>query len=108
MLAIFLPAEELDARISGLAGVEPRKSPWPNQRAYVVAGREFAHFHGRTEIDIRLTRGMQARHRERLRGDPRVGFRGGRSEWVTFALQEAEDVSVAFELIQLAWEANRE
>ncbi len=100
-------AELLDARITGLRDVSPRKSRWSDRKAYEVAGREFVHFHGPTEVDIRLTTQLQSHHKERLRGDVRVGFRRNRSEWITFSFRSSEDVEPALDWIRLARDANR-
>lgn len=83
------------------------KSRWSDRTAYSVSGREFIHFHDPQEVDIRLTMVFQSQHGERLRADPRVGFRRNRSEWVTFSLQSAEDAEDALEWIRLARDANR-
>ena len=102
------PADQLDLKVAVLRGVTRGTSRWSDRVAYSVAGREFVHFHGLTEVDIRLTTQLQSRHKERLRGDARVGFRRNRSEWITFSLRSFEDVEAALEWIRLARDANRD
>ena len=102
------PADQLDPQVAVLSGVTQGTSRWSDRTAYSVAGREFVHFHGPTEVDIRLTTHLQSQHKERLRGDGRVGFRRSRSEWITFSLRSAEDVGAALGWIRLARDANRE
>lgn len=101
------PADELGAKITALPEVTQGKSRWSDWSAFSVAGREFVHFHGPHEVDIRLTTRLQSLHRARLREDARVGFRRNRSEWVTFSLQSAEDIEAALAWIRLARDANR-
>lgn len=101
------PSDNLDAKITALGDVTKGRSRWSNRNAYAVAGREFVHFHGPDEVDIRLTTGVQSQHKEGLRADPRIGFRRGRSEWITFSLRSVDDVDAALEWIRLARDANR-
>lgn len=100
-------ADDLDGEITALEGVIKGKSRWSDRTAYTVAGREFVHFHGPDEMDIRLTTQLQSQHKGRLQADSRVGFRRNRSEWITFALRSAEDAGDALEWIRLARDANR-
>ena len=107
-MAGFDPLKPLDSKILSLTGVQRRKSRWGNHPAYFVDDREFVHFHSRREIDIRLTRRFQRLDGDKLRRDPRIGFRKGNSEWITFAVRTREDLEVALQLIKLACEGNRE
>ncbi len=96
----------LDDSISSLPGVERKESRWGLETAYFVEGKEFAHFHAENEIDVRLTKTLQKKLRRRLSTDPRVKFRPRPSEWVVIILSARKDADFAFELIQLAREAN--
>lgn len=100
-------AQQLEARIRSLPGVEEKKSRWMNKKAYYVGSREFAHFHNNREIDVRLTRKLQTEHADRIRNDSRVKFRDRPSEWIALSLSRTEDVNYAFEMVKLALEANR-
>jgi hypothetical protein len=102
------PVDQLDLKVAVLRGVTRGTSRWSDRVAYSVAGREFVHLHGPTEVDIRLTTQIQSQHRKRLRGDARVGFRRNRSGWITFSLRSAEDAEAALEWIRLARDANRD
>jgi hypothetical protein len=99
--------ESLERRILGLSGVEKGKSRFGPRAAYRIEGREFVHLHGPRELDLRLTRAAIRELRETLRGDPRVGFRSGPSDWVSIAVAEARDVEFAFALVEEAWRANQ-
>ena len=101
------PRKLLKSKILSLAGVERRESRWGKDPAYFVDGREFVHFHGRRELDIRLTKRLQGIGRSRLQQDSRIGFRKGRSEWITFTVGAEGDLEFALSLIKLAWEGNR-
>ena len=101
------PVEQLDEKITGLRDVSRRKSRWSGRNAYAVSGREFVHFHGPAEVDIRLTARLQSQQKEALRAETRVGLRRNRSEWITFSFRSPEDVEAALDWIRLARDANR-
>lgn len=44
------------AELAGIEGFEARASPVAGGMAFFFRGREFAHFHHDTELDLRLTR----------------------------------------------------
>lgn len=52
--------------ITRFRGVREGSSRFGSRVAFYRGPREFAHFHGRSEIDIRLTAEGVARHRRRL------------------------------------------
>jgi hypothetical protein len=99
------PMELVERRFLALEGVRKGRSRFGNRVAYLLGTRELAHVHGPAELDLRLTRGIIRDRREQLREDPRVGFRPGRSDWLTVALRTTEDVGFAFELFEDAWRA---
>ncbi len=99
--------ETLDVKIRALPSVQTTKSRWGHETAYVVGDREFAHFHGKNEIDVRLTRAVQSKMRVQLKEDPRVKLRPGYSDWITIALARDEDLDFAFELVKQARNSNR-
>jgi hypothetical protein len=88
-------------------GVEIGKSRFGGLEAFFVEGREFAHFHGPNELDIRLTRRVQRVQRAQpsLLEDERVGFRERPSDWVTYRFENSEDCKCAEALLRLAWQA---
>jgi hypothetical protein len=92
--------------ILSLPGVVRKGSRWRHNSAYIVAGREFAHFHSPGEIDVRVTKTVLKASREGLSEDPRVKFRPGPSDWVTVTLARKEDVEFVFTVVERAWRAN--
>ncbi len=91
------------ARIAALAGAEegPSKFGGGTAGAFSLHGREFAHFHGETALDVRLPRAEQ----KALRGDPRVVFRKSSSDWVEVLFPTRADEDFAFGLVEKAWRA---
>lgn len=90
-----------------MPGVRAGRSRWRGRVAYLLDEREVAHFHGSNEIDLRLTRDMIRERRAALRGDPRVGFRRGSSDWLTVKLRAPEDVEFVFDLFEELWRASQ-
>jgi hypothetical protein len=84
------PVERLCAALSAFPGVDTTRSRFGSgQRlAWRIAGREFAHLHSETLIDLRLPRAVQAR----LRSDARAHFRAGASQWLELEFQCQRDV----------------
>ena len=66
--------------------------------AWSIAGREFAHLHSASLIDLRLPRSLQAK----LRSDLRAHFRTGRSEWLEFEFRSPADIPKIAELAREA------
>ena len=85
------PSAALCVAISAIPGVEVAKSRFGSgsHPAWRVAGREFAHLHSASRIDLRLPRSLQVK----LRADPRAHFRTGRSEWLELEFHSSTDVS---------------
>ncbi len=99
-------ADLLDERIQSLPQVDKRKSKWSSNDAYSIKGREFVHFHGSNKIDIRLTKKLQKKFADMIKGDARVESRIRPSEWVMLTLLKTNDVEFAYHLIRLAHMAN--
>jgi hypothetical protein len=104
-MVVKKPALRLDSKISSLPGVLQTRSRWKHGIAYVVAGKEFAHFHGPNEIDVRLTKAVQREIGQSLK-DQRVKLRPRPSEWITISVRKEEDVAFALLMIKQAWRAN--
>ncbi len=82
--------DELVAALSKIPGVESGRSRIGSgtNRAWRIAGYEFAHLHSPSLIDLRLPRPLQAE----LRSDPRAHFRTGRSQWIELEFHSRTDV----------------
>ena len=95
--------DEWGAALSKVPGVESGSSRIgsSNNRAWRIAGREFAHLHSPSLIDLRLPRPLQAE----LRSDPRAHFRTGRSEWIELEFHSRTDVMAIAALAVKAAEA---
>jgi len=93
-------ADELSAGLSALPGVSHAPSRVGSDRnpAWFVAGREFAHLHSASVLDLRLPSPLQAR----LRNDPRAHFRRHSSAWLELEFHSAGDVA---DLLALARKA---
>ena len=94
------PNELLRTGLSALPGVELTRSRFGSGKnlAWRIEGREFAHLHSDTLLDLRLPRATQSR----LRGDSRARFRAARSLWLELEFHTEQDVS---DLLALAQEA---
>lgn len=94
------PTEELSVALAAIPGVEATRSRFGsgNRPAWRVGGREFAHLHSATLLDLRLPRTVQSR----LRADPRAHFRRRASQWVELEFRSEQDVD---DLAALAREA---
>jgi hypothetical protein len=100
-------SEKLNSKILSLPGVVKKRSKYGSKgEAYYIDVREFAHFHSESEIDLRLTRKYQKIHRNLL-GDERVISRQSPSDWIAVTFKTHDDVNYVFELLKLAWDANR-
>jgi hypothetical protein len=90
--------------LDAIAGVVPGKSRFGSKRkAWSIDGREFAHLHSATVLDLRLPHKLQAA----LRGDRRARFRMSASEWVELQFRSATDVAEIAALAAKAARANR-
>jgi hypothetical protein len=72
-------------------------------RAWTIDGREFAHLHSESLLDLRLPRAAQ----RALRGDARARFRAAASEWVELEFHSESDVARIAALAAVAVRANR-
>lgn len=83
--------QKLCAALADMAGVELMGSHFGSggNPAWRAGGREFAHLHSDTLLDLRLPSAVQSR----LRGDARAHFRAGRSHWVEVEFHSAQDVA---------------
>ena len=100
-------AKLLDSMVSALPGVESSKSRWTNRDAYYAGSRECVHFHSGNKVDIRLTKQLQRKYANVVKGDPRVKFRPRASEWIEVKCSSKKDVEFALSLAKLALSANR-
>jgi hypothetical protein len=93
-------SEQLRAGLSALPGVAqaPSRVGSEHNPAWFVAGREFAHLHSTSLLDLRLPPPLQAR----LRNDPRAHFRRHSSAWLELEFHTIQDVA---DLLTLARQA---
>jgi hypothetical protein len=94
------PQEQVRRALSVLPEVEQLPSRFGSRRnaAWSAGGREFAHLHSETLLDLRLPRSVQAS----LRSDPNARFRASPSEWLEFEFHTPEDVARLSELAAIA------
>jgi hypothetical protein len=94
------PVDELCSALSKLSDVTVARSRFGARRdpAWRIDGREFAHLHSESVLDLRLPRAIQAK----LRGDPRARFRARPSEWLEFEFRTSRDVVDLLVLVQEA------
>jgi hypothetical protein len=91
------------ADVAGAALGDGAFSPGP---AIWVGQREVAHFDGPDHLDVRLTRGVIRARRPELRGDDRVEFRPGTSDWVRIRAASQSELDRALEFVRDAVAAN--
>lgn len=93
--------------LSGLPGVEVRRSQFGDVPALWVDGREFIHLDRDGSVDVRLTR-AEIRRRDDLGEDERVYFRRSSSaDWIHVFARADEDVPFLVELARAAVHANQ-
>jgi hypothetical protein len=90
---------ELIDKLRALPDVEEAPSQFHGEPAFWIDGREFVHFHGQDEIEIRLTRRLITRL-----DDERVWQRTRTSDWVGTRTEYGE---LVLDLARKALEANR-
>jgi len=98
--------QELEKRLLELPGVELRPSRYGHGPSFVTGGREIAHFHGETRMDVRLTK-----EEIRLRAaegtlDRRIHTRGPSAEWVEIHVDTEREIAFAVALVEDAVRAN--
>ena len=99
------PVERLRVSLLALPGVVEAKSRFGSRGnlAWRIGGREFAHLHSSSLLDLRLPRAAQAR----LRKDPRARFRRHASAWLEFEFRTAQDVADVLALARQAAAATK-
>jgi hypothetical protein len=99
-VAAVTPVVRLCAELSAIPGVATGRSRFGTGHtpAWRVCGREFAHLHSETLLDLRLPRAAQLRPR----ANPRAHFRAGASQWLEMESHSEHDVS---EILVFAKEA---
>jgi hypothetical protein len=95
----------LCAALSAISDVEIGRSRFGSRSnpAWRIAGREFAHLHSASLVDLRVPRTLQAK----LRSDSRAHFRTGKSEWVELEFHSQTDVAAIAALAEEAAAAAR-
>jgi hypothetical protein len=98
--------EELERRLFALPDLERRPSRYGHSMSYFVGGREIAHFHGDTRMDLRLTKEGIRRLKSEQALDHRVRTRGSSAEWAEVHVAELTDIPYALSLVEEAIRAN--
>jgi hypothetical protein len=97
---------ELERRLSSLPDLERRPSRYGDSLSYFVGGREIAHFHGDSRMDVRLTREEIRRLKSEQALDHRVRTRGPSADWAEVHVTELKDIPYAISLVEEAIRAN--
>ncbi len=97
----------LQRELQRLRLLEGRRSRWSEAWSYQLRGREILHFHGDSEIDLRLTHAVIRSERERLASDARIGLGRRERDWVTVRFEATADMPFVLELVRLAIRANQ-
>jgi len=97
---------ELERKLSSLLDLEKRPSRFGDSLSYVVGGREIAHFHGDSRMDVRLTREEIRRLKTEQALDHRVRTRGPSADWAEVHVTNAKDIPYAVSLVEEAIRAN--
>ena len=98
--------QELERRLSEIPGVVPKTSRYAHGLSFFTGGREIAHFHGETRMDVRLTKEEICRRKSEGTLDPRMKTRGPSAEWVEVHVVEVEDIPFAVSIVEDAVRAN--
>ncbi|MDE1821695.1 MAG: DUF5519 family protein [Euryarchaeota archaeon] len=98
--------EDLERRLCALADLSRRPSRYGDSHSYFVGGREIAHFHGDSRMDVRLIRQRIKELKAEGNLDHRVKTRGPSADWATVPLNGPEDVALALEMVEDAMRAN--
>ena len=99
--------EELERRIAAVPGIERNVSRYGHGHSFAVGGREIAHFHGESRLDVRLTREEIRQRKLDEALDPRLITRGPGSEWVEIRVLCPEDLAFALSIVEGAVRANQ-
>jgi hypothetical protein len=96
---------EFASQILNDPGIEPGKSQFHDAEAFFLGRRQIAHFSGKNEIEIRVTR---KQIKELLKsGDKRCKLRSPGSDWIKYQFKTEQDIIRGLELIALAVKMNR-
>ena len=98
--------EELERRLEQLPGMERGPSRYGHGSSYFTGGREIAHFHGETRMDVRLTKEEIRFRKEEGPLDPRIKTRGPSAEWAEVHVEKLSDIPLAVALVEDAIRAN--
>ena len=98
--------QELEQRLAALPGVVRRPSRYGHGVSYFTRGREIAHFHGDTRMDVRLTKEEIRLRKEGRTLDPRIRTRGPSAEWAEVHVETESDIAFAVALVEDAVRAN--
>jgi hypothetical protein len=94
-------AAELEDALLRMAGVEKRSSRFARDRiAFFVKGKEFLHFHGPLEIDVRVGRVAIRQHRDIWGVDRRIALES--ADWIVFRAARRGDLPDALALAEIA------
>jgi hypothetical protein len=98
--------QELEKRLNELPGIERRPSRYGHGASYFTGGREIAHFHGETRMDVRLTKEEIRLRKEEGTLDRRLRTRGPSAEWAEVHIEKESDILFAIALVEDAVRAN--
>ena len=87
--------------------VEERKSRFADAPAFWIGNREFAHFHGVSWLDLRLTRNEIRKLQRLTKSDLITEFRRSSSDWLRVDLGLSE-INCVLDLIDTAYLRARE
>lgn len=101
-------APSLRQRLLAIEGVVESPSMFSSRPALWVDGKEIAHEDAGGAYDVRLTRDVIRRMRDRLRADGRVRLRpSSSSDWVEVEMSQTGSDDLLVELVTVAAEAHR-
>ena len=92
--------QELRQRIFNLSDVTERQNAGIHEDAFFVGGKMFMHIHGHGHCDIRLPKSDQ--ERVLAQGKARSHRRAPEAGYVTFIVNNDEDVDRAMDLIRIS------
>lgn len=99
--------KELSARILELPDVKERKSKFAAAPAFFRGKKEFAHFHGPREIDLRVTK-AKIRSLGLLKcEDARIAIENRSGDWIQFRFEGPEDLDECLRYAEIAHSANK-
>lgn len=93
----------LVAEVQKIDGVEDRPSPVAGGSALFYRGKEFAHFHNDTELDLRLTKKLiKAEALQHPKDSVQHANRAAGSPWIELRFNSVKDVDEVARLVRLA------